>query len=143
MTHAPPLTTLAERRAACRDLYHRLPLFAALGIAPPELDEEVCTQRWDFTAPHEGMNGTFHGGMICVLADSLAAFVVTMATGVPLMTTTDLTVQYLRPIRPPAIATGRLIKAGRTFATVQVEVAEAGQPPGALVVLKLLLLDSR
>lgn len=128
------------RIAACHDLYARAPIFADLGIDPPTLDIESCSLRWMFGPAHEGMNLTLHGGMICVLADSLSAFIVTMATGIPTMTTTDLTVQYLRAMHAPVIATGRVIKAGRTFATVQVEVAEEGRPIGALVILKLLLL---
>lgn len=137
---APPPPDLADRIAACESLYRRAPIFAALGIDPPTLAAEECSQRWAFGPEHEGMNLTLHGGMICVLADSLAAFVVTMATGVAQMTTTDLTVQYLRPLQAPVIATGRVIKAGRTFATVQIEVRQPGQEIGALVILKLLLL---
>lgn len=128
------------REAFCHDLFQRAPLFSALHIDPPVLAVESCSQRWDFGPEHMGMNQTLHGGMITVLADSLAAFVVMMALGRGQMTTTDLQVQYLRPINAPAIATGRLIKGGQTFATVAVEVAEEGGEIGAFVVLKLLLL---
>jgi len=141
MATTPPRPLDQDARiAACHDLYRRAPIFADLGIDPPSLGVESCSQRWSFRAAHEGMNLTLHGGMICVLADSLAAFVVTMNTGIPTMTTTDLTVQYLRAMHAPVIATGRVIKAGRTFAAVSVEVAEEGQAIGALVILKLLLL---
>lgn len=136
-----PLPDPDSRIAACLDLY-QFPLFAALGIDPPQLATEECIQRWAFGPEHQGMNGTMHGGMICVLADSLAAFVVMMAMGIPTMTTTDLQVQYLRPLASPVMATGRLIKGGRTFATVSVEVAGEDGKLGALVILKLLLLDS-
>jgi len=127
------------REALCHNLYQRAPLFGALHIDPPVLAEESCSQRWDFGPEHMGMNQTLHGGMITVLADSLAAFVVMMALGRGQMTTTDLQVQYLRPINAPAIATGRLIKGGKTFATVAIEVTEEGREVGALVILKLLL----
>lgn len=135
-----PVLDPAARAASCLDLYRRLPLFADLGIDSPELAEDSCTQRWAFGPEHMGMNGTLHGGMTCVLADSLAAFVVCMALGIPQMTTTDLQVQYLRPIASPVTATGRLIKGGRTFATVSVELAGPDGQLGALVILKLLLM---
>ncbi|MEO7995237.1 MAG: PaaI family thioesterase [bacterium] len=133
------MNTRAEREAMCHALYEGAGIFALLGIEAPVLDEVECTQRWVIGPEHTGITRTMHGGMVVVLADSLSAFVVMMSMGAGMFTTTDLTVQYLRPMVGAVVAKGRLVKGGRRFATVVVEVSEEGKEIGALVVMKLLL----
>src|SRR5207247_10228827 len=72
--------------------------------------------------------GVVHGGAIASLIDTAAAFAV--LTKIDLnerVTTTDLTIHYLRPITAGHLtATARIVRAGRRLFVLSVEVTNAG-----------------
>src|SRR5438132_165110 len=72
--------------------------------------------------------GVVHGGAIASLIDTAAAFAV--LTRIDLnerVTTTDLTIHYLRPITAGRLtATARIVRAGRRLSVLSVEVTNAG-----------------
>jgi acyl-coenzyme A thioesterase 13 len=74
--------------------------------------------------PTQNVNGALHGGVIALLVDEAGTVALASADreGRPGVTT-DLTISYLRPGRPPSvIAEARTLKVGRTLGTVQVDI---------------------
>ena len=72
----------------------------------------------------QNVNGDLHGGLIALLVDEAGTVALASADrdGRPGVTT-DLSVSYLNPGRPPrVIAQARTLKIGRTLGTVQVDV---------------------
>jgi uncharacterized protein (TIGR00369 family) len=70
-----------------------------------------------------------HGGAVASLIDTAAAFAI-LTTLAPdeRVTTTDLTIHYLRPITGGRlIATARIVRAGRRVLVVNVEVDNEGR----------------
>lgn len=97
----------------------------SLGLAVLALDEGSATISGKHDPNFDGVNGTFHGGLLATLADCTAWFAIATRTGVgaPLVTT-DLNIHYHNPCVGTAIATGTLIKLGRTLCPVQVEIRD-------------------
>jgi uncharacterized protein (TIGR00369 family) len=74
----------------------------------------------------------YHGGVISALADIVGDYAVITETGVG-VPTIDLRVDYLRPARRgDLIATGRIVRVGRTVSVANVEIHDAS---GTLVAL--------
>ncbi len=71
--------------------------------------------------------GVVHGGAVASLIDTAAAFaVVTQLESGERVTTTDLTIHYLRPITSGRLtATARIIRGGRRLFVLSVEVRNA------------------
>jgi len=71
--------------------------------------------------------GVVHGGAVASLIDTAAAFaVVTRLESGERVTTTDLTIHYLRPITSGRLtATARIIRGGRRLFVLSVEVRNA------------------
>src|SRR5438093_1394733 len=80
--------------------------------------------------------GVVHGGAVASLIDTASAFAV--ATGLEpgeRVTTTDLTIHYLRPITEGEMrASARIVRAGRRLFVVSVDVCSDNQVPLATAV---------
>jgi acyl-CoA thioesterase len=76
--------------------------------------------------------GVVHGGAIASLIDTASAFAVLTKIGLDeRVTTTDLTIHYLRPITEGRMAaTARIVRAGRRLFVLSIDVRNDG---GALV----------
>jgi uncharacterized protein (TIGR00369 family) len=71
--------------------------------------------------------GTLHGGVLCDVADAAmgVAYASTLADGES-FTTLELKINFLRPFRTGTlIATGRVVKAGRTIGLVECDVTNS------------------
>lgn len=116
----------AERAAAIHAKLKEIPCVDALGLKILALDRGACK----LSAPHQrqfdGLFPTWHGGMIATIADCAAwlAIVTELGPDEP-MVTTDLSIRYLAPCTTDLVATGKLIKAGRTLRPTQVELFDA------------------
>jgi uncharacterized protein (TIGR00369 family) len=73
--------------------------------------------------------GVLHGGAIASLIDTASAFaVVTHLAPDERVTTTDLTIHYLRPVTAGRLsATARTVRAGRRLFVLSVEVMDDQQ----------------
>ncbi len=73
--------------------------------------------------------GVVHGGAVASLIDTASAFaVVTRLEPDERVTTTDLTIHYLRPVSAGRItATARIVRAGRRLFVLSVEVTDDQQ----------------
>ena len=88
--------------------------------------------------------GVVHGGLVCTLADTVAACAVhsTLGAGVA-YTSIDLQVSYLRPVTAgsgPLRATGTLTKAGRRVAFCRAEIADGRGEPVASATSSCLVM---
>jgi len=69
--------------------------------------------------------GDYHGGIIGALLDVVGTFVAALAAGVP-AATMNLRTDYLRaPIKCDLIATGRIVRAGRTAIVADAELTDS------------------
>jgi len=86
--------------------------------------------------------GVVHGGAVASLIDTAAAFaVVTRLETGERVTTTDLTIHYLRPITSGRlIATARIVRGGRRLFVLSVEVRNDNQVLVATAVTSYLKL---
>ena len=104
------------------------PIAALLGFRPVEID--VGRVVFEGAADDSAYNpiGIVHGGLVCTLADTVAACAVhtTLGAGIG-YTSIDLNVSYLRPVTRESgtlTATGTVTKAGRRVAYSAAEIVD-------------------
>jgi uncharacterized protein (TIGR00369 family) len=97
-----------------------------LGLTLEHVAEGEAVVSLDVQPKHRNLMGTLHGGMISTLADTATG----VAMGASLddgmtWTTTSLNVTFLAPGRDGRVmATGRVVKRGRTFGYAEADVAD-------------------
>lgn len=75
---------------------------------------------------HFNILGTLHGGLTATLVDVSIGMSLMVALGGQPITTTDLTISYLRPVAEGKVrARGKVIKAGKTLSVGSAEVRDA------------------
>lgn len=84
----------------------------------------------DFEADRRHANpmGTLHGGILCDVADAAMgiAYAATLGEG-ETFTTIELKLNFLKPVwTGKLVATGRVVKGGRTVGLVECDVTDAG-----------------
>src|SRR5438034_8994066 len=92
-------------------------------------DVEVGHAVGDFEADVRQANpmGTLHGGVLCDIADAAMgmAYASTLGEG-ETFTTIELKINFLKPVwTGKLVATGRVVKGGRTVGLVECDVTEA------------------
>jgi uncharacterized protein (TIGR00369 family) len=100
-----------------------------LGLELCELKSGEVSVCLDVREDLKQNQGVVHGGAVASLIDTAAAFVI--LTELPLaerVTTTDLTIHYLRPITEGRLlAKAKIVRSGRRIFVVNVEVTNAGR----------------
>ncbi len=88
--------------------------------------------------------GVMHGGVIASIADEAVWYALLEYYGRRECTTTELKVNYLRPI-PPGRTTARahLVRSGRTLCVGRVDIFDTRRRLAAVAVVTYILLDSR
>lgn len=113
-------------KEALQTLITRAPFHQWLGLEVQEVAEDhiVVVSRWreEFVVNPEGRYT--HGGILATLIDVVADYALAAALGKP-VPTIDLRVDYHRAAMPGDLTvTGRIIRAGGQFATVEATVAD-------------------
>jgi uncharacterized protein (TIGR00369 family) len=108
-----------------------MPINAALGIEfarrSPGRAELSMPAREDQLQP----DGVLHGGVLATLADTAAVY--SIFPDLPegrSITSIDFRLDFLRPVRPgdgPVTAAAEVIKVGRSVATAEVSLTQAGR----------------
>jgi len=85
----------------------------------------------DFQADerHASPLGTLHGGILCDVADAAMgmAYAATLAEG-EAFTTLELKINFMKPVwGGKLVATGRVVKGGRTVGLVECDVVDASE----------------
>ena len=114
----------ADRLQRIREAFASVPYAKLIGLELGEMRPGEANLYLDVRDELKQNQGVVHGGAVASLIDTAAAFaVVTRLESGERVTTTDLTVHYLRPITSGRLtATARIVRGGRRLLVLSVEV---------------------
>jgi uncharacterized protein (TIGR00369 family) len=106
----------------------QIPIFERIGIEIVELSPGQCVARVPHNKAFDGIFGSFHGGMLGTVADTIACFAVMTLTGPDeMMATTDFNIRFLSPCLTDVRAVAKTIKVGKTLCPVQVDLYDLNE----------------
>jgi uncharacterized protein (TIGR00369 family) len=103
------------------------PVGKLIGFRPISVEPGKAVFELEAGPQHANPMGTLHGGVLCDVADAAmgVAYASTLADGES-FTTLELKINFLRPFRTGTlIATGHVVKAGRTIGLVECDVTNS------------------
>ena len=122
-------TSLDRLRMVQRGELPPPPVADLIGFTLAAVDPGQAVVHLEAGPRHANPMGTVHGGVLCDIAD--AAMGIAYATGLDegeTFTTLELKINFLKPVRTgPLVATGRVVKAGRTVGLVECDVTDDKQ----------------
>ncbi len=106
------------------EAFASVPYAKLIGLELGEMKPGEATLHLDIRDELKQNQGVAHGGAVASLIDTAAAFaVVTLLEPGERVTTTDLTIHYLRPITSGRLtATARIVRGGRRLFVLAVQV---------------------
>jgi uncharacterized protein (TIGR00369 family) len=130
------------RMARIREAFASVPFAKLLGLELGEMKSGEASLHLNMRDELKQNQGVAHGGVVASLIDTAAAFaVVTRLESGERVTTTDLTIHYLRPITSGRLtATARIVRGGRRLFVLSVEVTNNHQVLVATAVTSYLKL---
>jgi len=110
--------------ARAREAFASVPYAKFLGLQLGEMDEGDVSVFLDVRDELKQNQGVVHGGAVASLIDTASAFAVLTQIEIhERVTTTDLTIHYLRPITSGRMtARARVVRGGRRLFVLSVEV---------------------
>lgn len=107
-----------------REAFGLVPYAKLLGLELGEVGPGVASVRLEVREDLKQYQGVVHGGAVASLIDTAAAFAVLTQLEInERVTTTDLTIHYLRPANSGRLtATARIVRTGRRLIVLSVEV---------------------
>lgn len=114
-----------------------------LGVTVSRRHQDGVTCRLDLRPDLFNSNGIVHGGVIASVADEVAWFAILQALGVKErnMTTTELKVNYLRPIAGRRLtARGFVLKLGRLLCVTRIDILDEDRRLAAHATVTYMLL---
>lgn len=117
------------RVARAREAFALVPYAKLLGLELGEINQGEVSIHLEVRDELKQYQGVVHGGAVASLIDTAAAFaILTQLELNERVTTTDLTIHYLRPVSSGRLtATARIVRAGRRLFVVSVEVTNDRQ----------------
>jgi acyl-CoA thioesterase len=111
---------------------NRIPLLRTLGIRLTEIGERHAVMEVDVSEAHRNYYGGAHGGLIATLVDTVSFFPRPLLPSGLEVTTTQLTVSFVRPaqVGDHLVSRCELVHLGRRTASLTVRVTRGD---GALV----------
>jgi uncharacterized protein (TIGR00369 family) len=118
-----------SRLQRARNAFDKVAYASFLGLELCELKSGDVTVCLDVRDEVKQNHGVVHGGAIASLIDTASAFVILTAIDEnERVTTTDLTIHYLRPVTlGRMLARARIVRGGRRRFVVNVEVENNGR----------------
>ena len=112
------------RTARARAAFASVPYARLIGLELGEISPGAATIHLEVRDDLRQNQGVIHGGAVASLIDTAAAFaVLTQIETNERVSTTDLTIHYLRPANSGRLtASARIVRAGRRLIVVSVEV---------------------
>ena len=112
------------RTARARAAFASVPYARLIGLELGEIGPGAATIHLEVRDDLRQNQGVIHGGAVASLIDTAAAFaVLTQIETNERVSTTDLTIHYLRPANSGRLtASARIVRAGRRLIVVSVEV---------------------
>ena len=131
------------RLERAREAFASVPYAKLLGLELGEMRRGQATIQLSVRAELKQNQGVVHGGAVASLIDTAAAFaVVTELEAGERVTTTDLTIHYLRPVSSGRLsATARIVRGGRRLFVLSVEVTNDQQTLLATAVTSYIKLQ--
>ena len=116
-----------EKLERARSAFAAVPYAKFLGLQLGEVRQGEVSIHLDIRDELKQNQGVVHGGAIASLIDTASAFaVLTQIDPAERVTTTDLTIHYLRPaITGGMVATARIIRGGRRLFVLSVDVHDS------------------
>ncbi len=107
-----------------REAFALVPYAKLLGLELGEVSRGVVSIHLDVREDLKQYQGVVHGGAVASLIDTAAAFAVLTQLDInERVTTTDLTIHYLRPANSGRLtARARIVRSGRRLCVLSVEV---------------------
>lgn len=115
------------RKAAILARIASIPVVRALEFDVQEFRDGYCRMVVPHDRKFDGIFGSYHGGLLATVADSVACLAVMTVTGPdePL-TTTDFTIRFLASCIGDVTAEAHVVKVGRTLCPVRVDLFDPG-----------------
>ena len=113
-------------RKAVRGEAPSAPVAQLIGFRVTEVDSGRAVVHLEATARHSNPMGTLHGGILCDIADAAMgiAYASTLEEDES-FTTLELKINFLKPVwNSKLIATGRVVKKGRTVGMTECDVVD-------------------
>ena len=112
------------RTARARAAFASVPYARLIGLELGEISPGAATIHLEVRDDLRQNQGVIHGGAVASLIDTAAAFAVLTQIEInERVSTTDLTIHYLRPANSGRLtASARIVRAGRRLIVVSVEV---------------------
>jgi uncharacterized protein (TIGR00369 family) len=102
------------------------PVAALIGFTLSEVEPGRAVVAFEAGRRHANPMGTVHGGVLCDIADAAMgmAYAATLDED-ETFTTLELKINFLKPVRTgPLVATGRVVKGGRSIGLVECDVVD-------------------
>jgi len=115
----------------------------ALNLRVIEKHSDGVTVEFDLLPGWLNSHGVMHGGITASIADEAAwhAIETHFGYGSRKSTTTELKVNYLRPIAGNTVsARARLVRAGKTLCVAQIEISDDQKNLAAIAIVTYMLL---
>jgi len=121
----------------------RIPLLRTLGIRLTEVGERHAVMEVDVADVHRNYYGGAHGGLIATLVDTVCFFPRPLIPSGLRLTTTGLTVAYIRPAKvgDHLVARSELLHVGRRTASLAARVTDGAGRLVAHGTATLMVLD--
>ena len=115
------------RIVRARQAFASVPYAKFLGLELGDIQPDEVSIHLNVHTQLKQNQGVVHGGVIASLIDTASAFVVlTHIEPEERVTTTDLTIHYLRPVTEGRMtATARIVRPGRRLFVLSVEVTDS------------------
>jgi uncharacterized protein (TIGR00369 family) len=113
----------AEERRRIEARFVTIPLARTLGVRLVHLERNECDLELDSRRDLDGIFDCLHGGILATLADSAIAFaMLTRIDPDAIITTIEFNIRFLAPCRETVIARSRVVRAGATILTGEVDL---------------------
>jgi len=102
------------------------PVATLIGFTLTEVEPGRAVVAFQADRRHANPMGTVHGGVLCDVADAAMgiAYAATLDED-ETFTTLELKINFLKPVRTgPLVATGRVVKGGRSIGLVECDVVD-------------------
>jgi len=131
------------RVAGAREAFAAVPYAKLLGLELGQISNGQVSIHLAMRDELRQNQGVIHGGAIASLIDTAAAFaVITRLDLDERVSTTDLTIHYLRPVANGRLtATARIVRGGRRMFVLSVEVSDDDQQLVATAVTSYIKLQ--
>jgi uncharacterized protein (TIGR00369 family) len=103
------------------------PIATLIGFSLREVEPGRAVVEFEADGRHANPMGTLHGGVLCDIADAAMgmAYASTLGEG-ETFTTLELKINFMKPVwTGKLLATGRVVKNGRTIGLVECDIADA------------------